>query len=62
MARRINPIVTGISPSVSQMQQNLVTEFVQQYGLNHVVVDTREMDNPSYTTNPSNRCYFWNGR
>ncbi|RPI27491.1 MAG: ATP-dependent sacrificial sulfur transferase LarE [Acidobacteria bacterium] len=51
-------IVTGISPSVSQMQQNLVTEFVQQHGLNHVIVDTREMDNPSYTTNPSNRCYF----
>lgn len=51
-------VVTGISPSVSQMQQNLVKEFVEKHGLNHVIVDTREMENPSYTTNPSNRCYF----
>ncbi|MFB3902967.1 MAG: ATP-dependent sacrificial sulfur transferase LarE [Acidobacteriota bacterium] len=51
-------VVTGISPSVSQMQQNLVKEFVARHGLNHVVIDTREMENPSYTTNPSNRCYF----
>ncbi|RPJ55456.1 MAG: ATP-dependent sacrificial sulfur transferase LarE [Acidobacteria bacterium] len=51
-------VVTGISPSVSRMQQNLVKEFAEKYRLNHVIVDTREMENPSYTTNPSNRCYF----
>jgi len=50
--------VTGISPSVSQMQQNLVKEFVEKHGLNHVIVDTREMEDPNYTANPSNRCYF----
>ncbi len=51
-------VVTGISPSVSQMQQNLVKEFVEKHGLNHVIVDTREMEDPNYTANPANRCYF----
>jgi len=51
-------VVTGMSPSVSQRQRDLVKQFVEQYRLNHYLIDTREMDNPSYTANPSNRCYF----
>jgi uncharacterized protein len=27
-------------------------------GLRHVVVTTRELDNPEYARNPANRCYF----
>ena len=27
-------------------------------GLRHVVVTTRELDNPDYARNPANRCYF----
>jgi uncharacterized protein len=27
-------------------------------GLRHVVVSTRELDNPDYARNPANRCYF----
>jgi pyridinium-3,5-biscarboxylic acid mononucleotide sulfurtransferase len=50
--------VTGISPSVSERQRELVEEFVRKYSLNHTVINTGEMENPSYTGNPSNRCYF----
>jgi pyridinium-3,5-biscarboxylic acid mononucleotide sulfurtransferase len=50
--------VTGISPSVSERQRQLVEEFVRAHGLNHTMISTREMENPSYTSNPSNRCYF----
>lgn len=33
-------------------------EFVASLGVEHLVVDTRELDNPDYAQNPTNRCYF----
>ncbi|PYO27722.1 MAG: TIGR00268 family protein, partial [Candidatus Rokuibacteriota bacterium] len=27
-------------------------------GIRHVVIQTRELDNPDYAKNPPNRCYF----
>ena len=51
-------VVTAISASVSERQKSLVSEFVSRYGLNHTVIESREMENPNYTSNPSNRCYF----
>jgi uncharacterized protein len=51
-------IVTALSPSVSRMQENLVKEFVSTYKLNHHFVHTDEMEDPHYTSNPTNRCYF----
>ncbi len=51
-------IVTALSPSVSKMQESLVREFVSTYKLNHHFIHTGEMDDPRYTANPTNRCYF----
>lgn len=51
-------IVTALSPSVSKMQEDLVRDFVDRYGLNHTYIETEELANPSYAENPSNRCYF----
>jgi uncharacterized protein len=31
---------------------------VSAYQLNHQFVHSREMDNPAYVSNPTNRCYF----
>jgi uncharacterized protein len=33
-------------------------DFVASLGVEHLVVDTRELDNPNYASNPTNRCYF----
>lgn len=33
-------------------------DFVQSLGVEHLVVETRELDNPNYASNPTNRCYF----
>lgn len=33
-------------------------DFVASLGVEHLVVDTRELDNPDYASNPTNRCYF----
>src|SRR6185436_6221459 len=33
-------------------------ELAQTLGMRHVVVATRELDNPDYARNPANRCFF----
>lgn len=33
-------------------------EFAASLGVEHLLVDTRELDNPDYASNPTNRCYF----
>jgi uncharacterized protein len=50
--------VTALSPSVSRMQESLVKEFASTYKLNHHFIHTGEMEDPHYTSNPTNRCYF----
>ena len=32
--------------------------FARSMGVEHLVVDTRELDDPNYASNPTNRCYF----
>ncbi len=50
--------VTAESPSL--MPEDLEDARVQaaEIGIAHRIVQTHEMDNPNYTSNPVNRCYF----
>lgn len=50
--------VTAISPSL--LPEDLEDARVQasEIGINHEVVETHEITNPNYTSNPVNRCYF----
>ena len=48
----------GISPSVSQVQREEAEKIARQFNFNFQIVETEEFDNPSYTQNPTNRCYF----
>lgn len=50
--------VTAESPSL--LPEDLEDARVQaaEIGIAHEVVQTHEMDNPNYTANPVNRCYF----
>lgn len=50
--------VTADSPSL--MPEDLEDAKVQAaaIGIRHEVVKTYEMENPNYTSNPANRCYF----
>jgi len=50
--------VTAISPSFPSYQKKETEEFVSQFGLNHCVVESKELDNPEYRENSPNRCYF----
>ncbi len=50
--------VTADSPSL--LPEDLEDARIQaaEMGITHEVVQTHEMDNPNYTANPVNRCYF----
>ena len=50
--------VTADSPSYPTHQRNVALNLVRQYGFRHEMIASDEMNDPSYTANPSNRCYF----
>lgn len=50
--------VTAVSPSL--LPEDLEDACVQaaEIGISHELVETHELDNPNYASNPINRCYF----
>lgn len=50
--------VTGISPSVSEVQREEADKIARGFGFNYLRIETEEMENPNYRANPANRCYF----
>jgi len=50
--------VTGRSDSLALAEFEAACELARSVGAEHVVIDTDEFDNPNYTSNPKNRCYF----
>jgi pyridinium-3,5-biscarboxylic acid mononucleotide sulfurtransferase len=50
--------VMGISPSVSTFQKAEAFDLARTFHFNFETVDTLEIQDPNYTANPSNRCYF----
>ncbi|WP_373045144.1 ATP-dependent sacrificial sulfur transferase LarE [Vulgatibacter sp.] len=50
--------LTAISPSVAPREREAAEAIARQLGAEHVLVDSSELDDPSYAANPTNRCYF----
>ena len=50
--------VLGVSPSVSSFQRTEATELASDFGFNFQSIETHELDDPHYSANPSNRCFF----
>ncbi|MCI0418478.1 MAG: ATP-dependent sacrificial sulfur transferase LarE [Acidobacteria bacterium] len=50
--------VTAISPSYPEFQKKETASFVDRFGLNHLEIESEELDNPAYRENAPNRCYF----
>jgi uncharacterized protein len=50
--------VIADSPSLPRRELNEALEIAQRFDFSVKVVNTREFENPQYTANPSNRCYF----
>ncbi len=50
--------VMGLSPSVSAFQRSVAKKTAASGSFNFLAIDTKEMDDPDYASNPQNRCYF----
>jgi uncharacterized protein len=50
--------LTATSASVPPGELEAAKAFAQDLGCRHIVLDSNEVDNPSYRANPVNRCFF----
>ena len=50
--------VTADSPSYPDHHRQLALRLAREFGLQHEIVRTGELDRPEYRANPVNRCYF----
>jgi pyridinium-3,5-biscarboxylic acid mononucleotide sulfurtransferase len=50
--------VTANSDSYAEGELEEATRVAGEIGAHHLVVDTHELEDPSYLANPANRCYF----
>ncbi|MEZ6136313.1 MAG: ATP-dependent sacrificial sulfur transferase LarE [Pirellulaceae bacterium] len=50
--------ITARSPSVAQRELNDAQLVIAQTGLEHVIIDTREVQDHNYQRNDARRCYF----
>ena len=49
---------TGVSPSLPHREHKACKELADQLGIELVEVETCEMDDPRYKTNPPERCFY----
>ena len=50
--------VISASPSLKMSELDGARAFARRHAIPLEIIVTREMDNPNYTSNPANRCYF----
>ena len=50
--------ITAVSPSLLPEELEAAIAQAKTIGIVHEQVETHEMDNPNYVSNPANRCYF----
>lgn len=50
--------VTGKSDSLAAAEFEEACRLADQFGAEHVVIETEEFSDPNYLANPTNRCYF----
>src|SRR5262249_28303212 len=51
-------LVTADSESYAEGELEEARRLASRIGLRHVVIETRELDNPDYASHPPNRCLF----
>jgi uncharacterized protein len=50
--------VTAESPSYPRYQRDIAVDVAERFGLRHEFIQSEEIDDPNYASNPVNRCYF----
>ena len=50
--------LTASSPTAPPGELDAAKNFTRELGCRHIVIDSHELANPSFSTNPANRCFF----
>jgi uncharacterized protein len=50
--------VIGISPSLAKRELNEAIQVAEEFNLPYVLLQTHELEDENYASNPDNRCYF----
>ncbi len=50
--------LTAVSPSLAPEERAGAEDIARHLGVRHVLVETHELDDARYASNPVNRCYF----
>src|ERR1041385_7090541 len=50
--------ITGQSASLPAYQRAEIDRVVERFGFQHEIIQTEELQNPSYQANNANRCFF----
>jgi uncharacterized protein len=50
--------ITGQSASLPAFQRTVIDRVVEKFGFQHEVIQTDELENPSYSANNPDRCFF----
>jgi uncharacterized protein len=50
--------ITADSPSYPERHRQMAIDIAGRFGLNHEIIETRELERPEYRANPANRCYY----
>ncbi len=50
--------VTAASPVYPENEVQFARQLAEELGIPHLLIETLEMDNPSFVSNPENRCYY----
>ena len=50
--------VTADSPSLPRRELEEAKKIAEEIGARHIVIHTKETENPDYLKNPNNRCYY----
>ena len=50
--------MTAVSPSLASSELEEAKRLAAEIGIRHLLVESKELDDPRYAGNPTNRCYF----
>ncbi|MBI3318902.1 MAG: ATP-dependent sacrificial sulfur transferase LarE [Candidatus Omnitrophica bacterium] len=50
--------VTAVSPSLPAAELEETKRLAREIGIRHLLIESKELDDPRYSANPTNRCYF----
>ncbi len=50
--------MTAISPSLPRVELEEAKRLAAQIGIRHLLIESKELEDPRYGANPVNRCYF----